>query len=97
MVSLRHSGILLILSNLVNLLIPWERGGSDFNSFWKNVVRCRAPSRIKTNPQTRVDLIRPNKNLEFEFGPDFCKKHEIVVNPFHPPPQINNSQTKNTF
>ena len=56
------------------LVIPRRRGGSDFSNFREKKIIARAPSRIRTNPETRVDLIRLRKNLELELRPNSFEK-----------------------
>ena len=56
------------------LVIPRRRGGPDFSNFQNYLFIARAPSRIRTNPETRVDLIRLRKNLELELKPNSFEK-----------------------
>ena len=55
------------------LVIPRRRGGPNFSNFQNYFFIARAPGRIRTNPETRVDLIRLRKKLELELKPNSFK------------------------
>ena len=63
-----------------NAMVIWRRrGGPDFSKFSILKVRSRPPTRIMTNPRTRVGSFRLNKNLELEFGPNSRQNHKNCI------------------
>ena len=66
------SNPLVIPSN--TLVIPRRGGWSRFWQFPKLFFIARAPSRIRTNPETRVGSFRFRKNLELELRPNSFRK-----------------------
>ena len=61
------------------LVILRRRGVSDFSNFREKIVIARAPSRIRTNSETRVGSFRPIKNMESELRPDSFENVEIAI------------------